>query len=66
MNFAAAGAWVASLPSRRWKVSQPFCVRSGLVAEAETVTRPASAKAWPVASVSPENVGPMTPMTRRR
>ena len=62
MYFATAGAWVASLPSTRWKVVQPFVDRSGLVADAETVTRPASLNAGPVASVSPENVGPTTPM----
>ena len=61
MYFAAAGAWVASLPSRRWKVSQPVLRQVGFVAEADTVTRPASAKAAPVASVSPEKSGPMTP-----
>ena len=42
MYLAAAGPWVASLPSIRKNVSQPFEARSGLVAEGVIVGSPAS------------------------
>ena len=63
MYVAAAGPWVASLPSARWKVSQPFSERAGFVADGETVGRPASAKIGPAAADSPENAGPTTPIS---
>jgi hypothetical protein len=53
---------VASLPSARWKVSQPFSDSVGLVADGVTVGTPASAKIGPAAADSPEKAGPTTPM----
>src|SRR6476469_2231755 len=63
MYFAAAGPWVASLPSMRKKVFQPCCESVGLVADGVMVVRPALAKIGSAALDSPENAGPTMPMT---
>ena len=61
MYFAAAGPWVASLPSARKKVFQPFSASVGLVAEGVIVARPASSNSGSAALDSPEKAGPTMP-----
>src|SRR6478609_9291082 len=62
MYAATDGPWTASLASPRKKFVQPFLVRSALVADEVSESRPAWLKIAPVALVSPENAGPSRPM----
>ena len=65
MYFATSGPCLASVASMRWKIFHPFFERSGLVADAEMIGRPAESNFGSTAFDSPEKAGPTMPIRSR-